>query len=778
MLFQWASPAKRSILNLKARVQVLFFYRDSRTTSIINTNAKKLRKINHIEAEEPFINRELSWLAFNQRVLEESRRARTPLLERFRFLSICYSNLDEFFMVRMAGKKRRLRQGDSDRQLEPSHPQKILELIYKRCHEQVDFLYEMFQLQLKPHLEAEGIKFATVGELSDAQRQVLNKYYQQSVLPVLTPLAVDPAHPFPFLANRRLYLLVVFKSVKKEKESPPIAFVEVPSILPRLVPIPHSGPGHTFVFLEDLLREHLGSLFFGVPVQAAFPLRITRNLDITLLESEVIDLMSSIQSEVKAREQAEIVRLELSFGLPAEIKQFLFRRFALEEHDVFEIQGPLALADVVPQLYDLPGEGWRFEPFNPRIPPRLKGSRSIFNVVREADLILHHPYDSFYVVIELLHTAAWDPNVLAIKQTLYRTSGDSPIIDALIQAAEQGKQVTAVVELKARFDENNNILWARRMERAGVHVVYGFVGLKTHCKMTLIVRKEDNVLQRYVHLSTGNYNSSTARFYVDIGYMTTHAALADDISLLFNLLTGFNVNSRDESQLKPQLSPMQKLMVAPLYLRQNFLELIDREILAHQEEGQGHIMAKMNALVDPVLIDKLYEASQAGVKIQLIVRGICCLRPQIGGLSENIEVISIIGRFLEHSRIFYFHHRGQDEIFLGSADWMERNMDRRIEIVFPIESAEAKQRIFSEILLGYWRDSENSWQLNSDGAYSRREGIRPIWDCQRRFIEIAREQGIKSLPYDKAIRHNLKRQGRPFVKKRSNSKTSVAKDEK
>lgn len=741
-------------------------------------NTKKLRKLNHIGHDDRYLNRELSWLAFNQRVLEESRRTRTPLLEKVRFLSICYSNLDEFFMVRIAGKRRALRLNHPSQDPDPQSAHAKMEATQQESHEQFAAIYQTFAQPLRQQLEAEGIRFVQFSGLSDLQKSALALYYEQAVLPVLTPLAVDPAHPFPFLSNRRLYLLVVFRSNRKESESPPIAFVEVPSILPRLIPVPHEANGYSFVFLEDLIREHLGSLFFGAPVQTAYPLRITRNLDITLLESEVVDLMSSIQSEVKAREQAEVVRLELTEGLPHEIKMFLRNKFTLEEHDLYETSGPLALADISSQLYELSGEGWRFEPFNPRLPPRLKGSRSIFSLIREADILLHHPYDSFYVVIELLHTAAWDPDVLAIKQTLYRTSGDSPIIDALIQAAEQGKQVTAVVELKARFDENNNILWARRMERAGVHVVYGFIGLKTHCKMTLIVRREAKSLQRYVHLSTGNYNSATARYYVDIGYLTIRKDIADDVSLLFNLLTGFNVNSRDESQLKPQLSPMRKLMVAPLYLRETFLQLIEREIIAQRETGGGHIMAKMNALVDPLLIDKLYEASQAGVKIQLIVRGICCLRPGTPGRSENIEVISIIGRFLEHSRIFYFRNRGQNDIYLGSADWMQRNMDRRIEIVFPIEDQTAKSRIFEEIMMGYWLDSENSWELKEDGEYVRRSHVRPLWDCQARFIEIAREQGIKSLPYDKAIRHNLKRQGRPIVKKSLKSKRPLLKEPK
>ncbi len=733
-------------------------------------NAEKLRKLNHVGQDDRYFNRELSLLAFSERVLEESLRDRTPLLERLRFLAICYSNLDEFFMVRMAEKKRASRDGvkSSEDSADRLSTQEALAAIHSKSRSLLEAIYAAYHTQILPRLREHSIQIENFSQLNESQRAGLSQYYRQSVLPVLTPLAVDPAHPFPFLANRRLYLLVIFRSDKRDLENPPIAFVEVPSVLARVIPV--AGAGHSFVLLEDLIKENLASLFFGLPILAAFPIRISRNLDINLMESEVVDLMSSVQTEVNAREQAEVVRLEIGSTLPPQLASYLERRFLLGAPDIYIANGPLAIGDLSQQLYDLPGEGWRFEAFNPRLPSCMKSARSIFSLIREDDLLLHHPYESFYAVIELLHAAAWDPQVLAIKQTLYRTSGDSPIIDALIQAAEQGKQVTAVVELKARFDETNNILWARRMERAGVHVVYGFIGLKTHCKMTLIVRREEKHLQRYVHLSTGNYNSATARSYVDLGYITARSEIADDTSLLFNLLTGFNMNSGEESSLKPQLSPMRKFLVAPLFLRESLVQLIDREIEAHQRGGQGQIVAKMNSLVDPVLIEKLYEASQAGVSIQLIIRGICCLRPQIAGMSENIEVISIVGRFLEHSRIFYFHNGGMEDIYLGSADWMQRNMDKRIEVVFPVEGQRAKERILNEILVSYWRDTENSWQLQGDGTYLKREGSEPAWDCQQKFIEIAREQGIKSLPYDKAIRHNLKRHGRPIVKKSNKTK--------
>lgn len=726
-------------------------------------NSEKLRNLNI--SDDKILNRELSWLAFNQRVLDESRRERTPLLERVKFLTIFYSNLDEFFMVRVAGKKRALKEGVHQSDENEGSVEETLNVIHLKARELVAELYASFHRSLLPHLALGNIHLHRIHTLSDSQRTSLYQYYKQSVLPVLTPLAVDPAHPFPFLGNRKLYLLVAFQSHVPGSPSP-IAFVEVPGGLSRLVPVNIDDSGYNYVLLEDLISEHLGELFFGLPMKAAFPIRVTRNLDINLLESEVVDLLSTIQTEVKAREQAEAVRLEYAQDLPRELLDLLERKLGLGDADTYECAGPLALADLT-ALYELNGEGWKYPAFNPRLPQRMKGNRSIFSLIREADLMLHHPYDSFYAIIELLHEAAWDPDVLAIKQTLYRTSGDSPIIDALILAAEQGKQVTAVVELKARFDESNNIVWARRMERAGVHVVYGFIGLKTHSKMTLIVRRENRKLARYVHLSTGNYNSTTAKHYVDIGYLTARPEFGDDVTLLFNILTGFNMMGRTEQDLKPIPSPMKALIIAPLYMRDVLISFIQREIDEQKTGGKGLIIAKMNALVDKRLIEKLYEASQAGVEIRLHVRGICCLRPGVPGLSETIEVHSTIGRFLEHSRVFYFRNKGKEDLYLGSADWMPRNMDRRIEVLFPIEDTEARRQIIQEILSIYWADTENSWKLEADGTYRRVETQDESIDCHQKFIEIARKQGIKSLPYDKAIRHDLRGNGRPIVGGRS-----------
>ncbi len=731
----------------------------SKTAPNISMNSEKMRNLNG--NEERTLNRELSWLAFNQRVLDESRRERTPLLERVKFLTIFYSNLDEFFMVRVAGKKRALKEGLRQTDDAEQSVEQTLSAIHAKCRDLIHELYNTFHRSLLPHLAQGNIHLHRIHTLSDSQRSILYQYYKQSVLPVLTPLAVDPAHPFPFLGNRKLYLLVAFQSHSPGLPAP-IAFVEVPGVLPRLIPVQTEDVGHNYVLLEDLISEHLGELFFGIPMKAAYPIRVTRNLDINLLESEVVDLLSTIQTEVKAREQAEAVRLEYAQDLPRHLLDLLEKKLGLSDGDTYECHGPIALADLN-SLYELNGEGWKYPAFNPRLPQRMKGNRSMFSLIREADLMLHHPYDSFYAIIELLHEAAWDPDVLAIKQTLYRTSGDSPIIDALILAAEQGKQVTAVVELKARFDESNNIVWARRMERAGVHVVYGFIGLKTHSKMTLIVRRENRKLARYVHLSTGNYNSSTARHYVDLGYLTARPEFGDDVTLLFNILTGFNIMGRSDAELRPTPSPMKTLIVAPLYMRDTLIQLIQREIDEQKAGGKGLIIAKMNALVDKKLIEKLYEASQAGVEIRLHVRSICCLRPGVKGLSETIEVHSVVGRFLEHSRIFYFRNHGKDDVYIGSADWMPRNMDRRIEVLFPVEDAEAKKQIIHEILSTYWADTENSWKLDPDGTYHRIQSQGIVIDCHQNFIEIARKQGIKSLPYDKAIRHDQRTNGRPIV---------------
>lgn len=716
-----------------------------------------------------YVNREKSWLEFNARVLDEAVQPNTPTLEKLKFLSIFSSNLDEFFMVRVAGLKKMLQE---DIQV-PDSPDDMsardsLKEIRARTVGLIDKAYTCYSKTLSSELGAAGIHINKFKELSEPQTKALQNYFRNDVFPVLTPLAVDPAHPFPFLSNLALYIVVTFKG-RATATMPPIALVEVPSILPRLIPVSSSPDKNNFVLLEEVIAENLNELFPGFKIDKWSLARVTRNLDFNLLENEVVDLLKSIQKEVISREHQEAVRLEVSADSPPAIIKFLASTLRLEDDDVYLIPGPLLLSGLK-QLYDLPLEHLKDPPFNPRISTDLAGSEDFFALLTKQDLLVHHPYESFYAVIEFLNVAAEDPNVLAIKQTLYRTSGDSPIIDALIRAAEHGKQVTAVVELKARFDEKNNISWARSLERAGVNVVFGFVGLKTHCKATLIVRKEKNTLVRYVHLSSGNYNSTTAKLYTDIGFFSKDPDIGYDVAALFNMLTGFNVLTGEK---KPELSAaypaLRKLHMAPLTLRSKVVALIDEEIEHHKKSGNGLIFAKMNALVDKNIIEKLYQASAAGVKVQLIIRGICCLRPGVPKISDNIEVRSVIDRFLEHSRIFYFGSGGTGRMFLSSADWMPRNMDRRIEILFPVESDALKKRLLCEILETYWADNVKARVMNSDGSYTLRKPKdgEPEIRAQVNLISMVRQSGIKSIPYEKAIRHNAKNKKgkRPVIKK-------------
>lgn len=710
-----------------------------------------------------FFNRELSWLKFNERVLDEALAKETKVLERLKFLSIFVTNLDEFFMVRVAGLNRALAESLSltdspDR----ASPNQVKEAVARKTRELFSKAYRALEEVVFPDLATNKIFIKTHEQLTDDQKFRLEEHFYEQVYPVLTPLAVDPAHPFPFLSNLSLYLLVVFESGIDGYATPPIAFVEVPEVLPRLIPIP--GSIDEFILLESIIASHLDSLFLGYHIKSSSSVRVTRDLDFTLLENDVVDLLKSVQNSVKQREQSDAVRLEYN-ELPENILEILKAKLNIKDDDLYCLDGPLNLS-VYGNLYDLNLVDGKVTTFNPRLPPQMRANKDIFSIIRDSDLLLHHPYESFYAVIEFINLASTDPDVLAIKQTLYRTSGDSPIIDALIHAAENGKHVTAVVELKARFDEHNNIVWARRMETAGVNVVFGFIGLKTHGKTTLIVRKEKTTMQMYVHLSTGNYNSSTAKNYVDLGLITANQDIGKDISTFFNLLTGFNIFSHDSAYSKWVIPEFSTITIAPLNLRERFLALIDREIenaLAHKE---ARIFAKMNALVDAEIIDHLYEASNNGVKIDLIVRGICCLKPGIPGLSENITVKSIVDRFLEHSRIYYFYADGDENTFLSSADWMPRNMDRRVEILFPILDKSCKARIKNEIIATYLADNVKARILGSDGLYSEpNPGNNPI-KAQERFITAARESGVKSIPYDLAIQVNrAKMTSRPVAKK-------------
>src|SRR4051812_33634647 len=705
--------------------------------------------VNDPASAKLFINRELSWLGFNERVLEEAHDPTVPLVERLKFIAIVSSNLDEFFMVRVAGLKQQLSGNVAETPPDGLTAVEQLAAISTRAHAMVANLYGAWRNDIEPGLAQAGIRRVAPGELTPDQKAHLSAYFAREVWPVLTPLAVDPGHPFPMLRNRSLNL-AVFMHREKDKtgrRETVVAVVQVPSVLPRITEVPLSpaaasatseGNGvpaagatrFSFMLLEDLITMHAGDLFPGFRVVGCSPFRVTRNSDLSIDEDEADDLLKTIQKELRRRERGSAVRLEIAHDSPVEIVSFLRQVLRLEEDDVYRVDGPLHLADLgsVPgreELRDL-----RDEPFSPQIVPPLQEYDDIFRVITQRDILLQHPYESFEDVVEFISEAAGDPKVLAIKQTLYRTSADSPIVRALIRAAENGKQVTAVVELKARFDEAPNIQWARALEDAGVHVVYGLIGLKTHCKVSLVVRREADKIKRYVHLSTGNYNPSTARTYGDLSYFTARDAYADDAGALFNLLTGYS-------------SPpsWKRFHVAPLGLQERIISLIDRETSLGP---RGRIVAKMNALVDATVIKSLYRASQAGVQIDLIVRGICCLRPGVPGTSDNIRVRSIVDRFLEHARIFYFENGGKREVYLSSADWMPRNFQRRVEVMFPVDDEELRGRVVDEILAITLSDTVKARRLLADGTYVRvrPEGAngKPAVRSQYRFMELAREK--------------------------------------
>jgi len=739
-----------------------------------------------LDDPELFLNRELSLLAFNERVLSEAESKTNPLLERLKFITIFHSNLDEFFMVRLSGLFRLVeKEGlvSSSRSTYPdeSDPEETLDEVALTVRRLVKHASNLLSADILPALREENIFVCKIEELSRSELERVDDYFEQQVFPVLTPLAVDPAHPFPYLSNLSLYLAVNFHETG-DNGDPLLAFVEIPSALGRLVSVSSRGRKHRFVLLEEIIRRHLDKLFPWTQVTGASIFRVTRNLDYQLLEGEVKDLMKSIELELKDRAQKIVVRLEVEQAFPFEVKNRLRLALELDPSDVYEASDLLNTRDLTSLLKLDMESHLKDPPFNPRIHPRLAEDRDIFDVVRERDVMLHHPYDSFVSVLEFLQQAADDPNVLAVKQTLYRTGGDSPIIDALLKAAENGKQVTAVVELKARFDEQNNIVWARRLERAGAHVVFGFVGLKTHAKCTLVVRREGGQLQRYVHLSTGNYNSSTAKMYTDLGHLTAEPNITGDIGSLFNLLTGFNILGGDDRVARQQRLPdFDKILVAPFRLRDHFVSLIESEKRLHTPENPGHIILKMNALTDPKLVTALYRASQKGVGIDLIVRGMCVLRPGVKGVSENIRVVSIIDRFLEHSRISWFKHGGQPKVYLGSADWMPRNLDRRIELVWPVEDETLKAKV-TDILRTFLSDTAKAHIMQPDGTYVRvAPGKDKPFHSQDRFIALARAEGVKAIAYDEAIKSidALGHHGREAQEKAyKDAKTAHAKKER
>jgi polyphosphate kinase 1 len=662
---------------------------------------EKNEKIN-LNKPEYFFNRELSWLKFNLRVLREAGVKTTPLLERLKFVAITASNLDEFFMVRVAGLWDQYENGINKRDAAGLTVKAQLEEISKAAHDQMKLLNK-YLLSLVKELREAGIYICRVSELSEKGRRWLEAYYQEEIFPVLTPMAVDASRPFPFLANKTLNLAVELTNQEGEDS---MGIVQVPSVLPRLLEVPGEEK-RSFVFLEDVINEHCSDLYSGCKILDVVPFRITRDADLEFDEDDIDNLLKEVEKSLRKRTRGASVRLEIYNKANSRIRKFLYNNLDITEQEVYEINGPLD-ATCFFKFASLPGMWpWLYEPFVPQRPLELPDDSDIFKVLRERDVLLHHPYESFDPVVKFVSDAADDPNVLAIKQTLYRVSGNSPIVAALARAAENGKQVTVLVELKARFDEENNIIWARRLEEAGCHVIYGLMGLKTHAKIILVVRKEADGIKRYVHLGTGNYNDNTAKLYTDMGLMTANDQFGSDASAFFNVLSGYS---------DPPV--WNKLVMAPLGLRKKIYELIDNEISIVKKGGTGHIIAKMNSLIDYPVIQKLYEASMAGVKIDLIIRGICGLRAGMDGISDNITVRSIVGRQLEHSRIFWFQGGGKEQLFLSSADWMPRNLNDRVELFFPVETPAHIERI-KKVLDLYLRDNVGAHMMQSNGTYRR-----------------------------------------------------------
>lgn len=652
---------------------------------------------------EYFFNRELSWLKFNLRVLKEAEVAATPLLERLKFIAITASNLDEFFMVRVAGLFDQWENGITRKDEAGLSPEEQLREISLTAHEQVKLQSRLKEQVLEELAAAGGPRIKKLSECSSVGKKWLEDYYREVVYPVLTPMAVDASRPFPFLANKTLNLAVQLVNIYKEES---LSLVQVPSVLPRLIEVPPED-GRSFVYLEEIIAGHCADLFKGCKIMDVVPFRVTRDSDLEVDEEDIEDLLQEIEKSLRKRKRGAAIRLEIGRTSNAQIKTFLARNLAVKAEEIYEINGPLD--DTC--FFKFAGyKGmwpWLYEPFVPQKPLDLPDDTDIFAAVRAHNVLLHHPYESFDPVVKLISRAADDPQVLAIKQTLYRVSGNSPIVAALARAAENGKQVTVLVELKARFDEENNIIWARRLEKAGAHVIYGLVGLKTHGKIVLIVRQEADGIKRYVHMATGNYNDNTAKLYTDIGLMTANDQFGSDASAFFNLLSGYS---------EPPI--WNKLVMAPIGLREKIYELIDGEIASIRAGGTGHLIAKMNSLIDYPVIKKLYEASMAGVKIELIVRGICGLRPGMKGISDNITVRSIVGRQLEHSRIFWFAGGGREKLYLSSADWMPRNLNDRVELFFPVENEDHIARIKALLDL-YLKDNVGAHQMQVSGNYRR-----------------------------------------------------------
>ena len=664
-----------------------------------------------------FYNRELSWLGFNYRVLSEARDKNIPLMERLKFLSITASNLDEFFMIRVASLKDMVHAKYTKKDIAGLTPKEQLEIISTGTHELVEKQYNTYNRSFLPALKHNGLTIVTQYEALNAeQAEYVDRYFMREVYPVLTPMAVDSSRPFPLIRNKSLNIAALLMD-KKRKDTIDFATVQVPSVLPRIVTIPSEKEGETcIILLEQIIEKNIQKLFLNYKVLDATPYRVMRNADLTIDEDEAADLLIEIERQLKKRQWGEAIRLEVEQGIDKRLLKILKKELQIQQEDIFTIRGPLDLTFLM-KVYGMDGfDHLKEEPYIPQPPKGLDMDGDLFEQIRQKDILLHHPYETFDPVVNFVRLAAKDPDVLAIKQTLYRVSSNSPIIASLAQAAENGKQVTVLVELKARFDEENNIVWARKLEKAGCHVIYGLVGLKTHSKITLVVRREEDGIRRYVHLGTGNYNDSTAKLYTDMGMFTCKRAYGEDATAVFNMLSGYS-----------EPLSWNKLALAPTWLRTRFVELINRERDYAAMGKPARIVAKMNSLCDAGIINALYEASAAGVQIELIIRGICCLKQGVPGMSETIQVRSIVGTFLEHSRIFYFENDGSPEIYMGSADWMPRNLDKRVEILFPVEDPDLKKEIV-HILHTQLADNTKAHLLQPDGLIdSEKDGLVKVY---------------------------------------------------
>lgn len=670
---------------------------------------------------QDYINRELSWLDFNLRVLHEAEDKDNPLFERLKFLAITCSNLDEFFMVRVASLKRSAAVSDKVDFSGMTATQQLT-AISEKTHDMVAKQYKLYSRRLLPLIEKENIRILESSQLSDTQKKFLKNMFREEIFPVLTPTAVDPSRPFPLIQNQTLNICAMVLNHDNEES---FVTVQAPSVLPRLIKLP-SKTGSDFILLERVIQMFMPELFYGYQVLCSYPYRIMRDADIPIDEDDTDDLLEEIEKNLKQRERSEVIRLEVEDGIDKKLLSYLKTELEVDKEDIYKIPGALDLT-FLNKLYSEPFDKFKYPPAPSVVHPRLLDG-DIFEEIKKNDILFHHPYDSFKSIVEFIEKSSKDPDVLAIKQTLYRVSGNSPIIKALANAADNGKQVTVLVELKARFDEENNIIWAKKLEKAGCHVIYGLLGLKTHSKITVVVRREEDGIRRYVHLGTGNYNDITAKFYTDMGILTCSGAIGADASAFFNMISGF---------CEPE--HWNRLILAPLWLRKKTMEFIRQEI-QHAKEGKpARIVAKVNSLVDPQIIDLLYQASEAGVKVDLIVRGICCLKAGVEGLSENITVRSIVGRYLEHTRIYYFYNDGVESVYLASADWMQRNLDHRVEIMFPILDDDLKKDVMHVIDVQLSDTMRSHVQKN--GIYEKidRRGKKLI-DCQKQFYEEAKRR--------------------------------------